>query len=341
MEKALVRDFINKKVPDGDLGLELEVEAFGRLPMVDNTWWKTKNESSLRNGGLEYITRGALPVDSLMLKRIEGLTSLVDTKESRVDKESHRTSVHVHHNIANYTPVQLWTALTAYFLVENLLFKGCGREREGNHFCLRLKDAQALALTYIANELKSPRDPFVSLDTDNIRYSGANLNAISRFGSVELRGMRGTVDPELIHDWGVLTHGLFKNAKKNFKTPESLLDLYFAGGWKTIQPLLWTSTKSFDFLLKEKDLDDLMDENAFTLSSVMYNCSWSNYEKIVDKKAENQRVALAKKKQKKDLEEISSDLANWRFASVLPSEVPLSGRTLRRVSPTQFTATFD
>ncbi len=323
MEKALVKDFMrsDRKAPDGDIGIEIEVEASGRLPLVDNTWWKTKSEQSLRNGGLEYITRGALPVDTLMFRRIEGLTSLVDTKEAQVDKESHRTSVHIHHNVTNYTPSQLWTSITAYWLLENLLFKACGEEREGNHFCLRLKDAEALILRYVSDELKVTDHPFITLDTDNVRYSGINLNAINRFGSVELRGMRGTVDPQLIHDWSLLTHSILKNAKNNFKTPESLLDMYFDKGWKSLKSLLWEETKSLDYLLKHKDIEDLIDENAFTLANVMYSCSWSNYDKIMNKKAELLKSQKDKKSSKKKMDD-----SPWMSAFPAPDSFSIPTR---------------
>ena len=296
MGKPLVKDFVDVKPVTGDVGIEIEVEALGRLPNVNTTWWATKTEGSLRNG-LEYVTKGALPVDGLMLKRIQGLTTTIDTPEIKVNKDSFRTSVHTHHNVLDYEPVQLWTAITAYWLLENVLLKHCGPEREGNLFCLRLKDAQAVINKFVIDDLRND-DPFRSLNTDHIRYSSANLNAIPKFGSLELRPMGGTVDPKKIHDWSSGTHHLLRNATK-FGSPAELLDFYFINGWRSTAARL-LNEPLLSLVITTRNVDELIEENAYILSNFMYSISWHNYSKRLESKLELMKKKKEKKQKKLD-----------------------------------------
>ncbi len=75
----------------------------------------------------------------------------------------------------------------------------CGETREGNRFCLRTKDAEgvveAVAGIIATNErLNLPQQ-------DVNRYASLNVDALGKFGSLEFRGMRGTLDKDVINVW--------------------------------------------------------------------------------------------------------------------------------------------
>ena len=60
----------------------------------------------------------------------------------------------------------------------------CDEGRKGNHFCLRLSDAEFL--TYILNECILKNSAYPLWESD-IRYSALNLQSIAKFGTVEFR----------------------------------------------------------------------------------------------------------------------------------------------------------
>lgn len=72
----------------------------------------------------------------------------------------------------------------------------CGDSRRHNRFCLRVADADGVvdALIRLFSTFRLPVK-------DGNRYSSLNLDALGKFGSLEFRGMRGTVDEEVLTTW--------------------------------------------------------------------------------------------------------------------------------------------
>lgn len=265
----------------GAVGIEIEVEAEGFLPQVDNTWWKSKGEPSLRNG-VEYINKQPLPIDEHKLPRIEKLINALEVKANKVIKDSHRTSIHVHSNIQELEAVELWTGITAYWLVENVLFEIFGKERQGNLFCLRLKDAEGQLRDAIQDVTKNHQIPFANFHPDHHKYGGLNLATIAQFGSAELRGMRGTVDPVEIHEWSNAAYDIFSIAPVMFKSPEELLDVFYHKGYKHVLTCLFAQP-FLSRLLAVKDAGDMMKESAITLANFCYVQDWNMYRKKIEK----------------------------------------------------------
>lgn len=190
-----IREILNKSKTTGDVGIEIEVEADKRLPHEGlPELWRAEADNSLRGHSMEYITEGPVSVC-----QVEGLVnSLKKVVMPSKPKYSFRAGVHVHVNAQELTPFQVGTMATVYWCLEEALTKFCGENREGNHFCLRLKDAQ-YPLTQILNALST--GDLYHLDTDNLRYSGMNLRALCIYGSVEFRAMETTPDFSKIKDW--------------------------------------------------------------------------------------------------------------------------------------------
>lgn len=280
---ALTQDFLRKK-RTGDLGIEIEVESNQILPTAfDPPIWSAKVDTSLRNNGVEYYTTAPILCNS---KKIETIKLLTDTLKDKV-LQSPRTSVHVHVNILRHTPVQVWTAIATAWLLDNLLVRYCGaEEREGNVFCLRLKDAEG-ALLGALEDLKQEY-PFNLLKDDFYRYSSQNINAVNHFGSIEYRSMRGTIDPELIDTWSTEMYNIVHRSKR-FSSPEEMLDTYLSVGTDVFLKMLLSE----DFireLFKYGD-ESLIKENLGMLSELCYFHSWKQYERII-----NERLMKATKK---------------------------------------------
>lgn len=211
------------KRTDG-VGIEVEVEATKPLPSEIGGVWLSHTDGSLRGHAMEYVCRQPLKIGPDTLKHIKNLTDKLADPTLGVNMSA-RTSVHIHRNVQHFTPVQVWNAIIAYWLLEDPLLNYCGDERKGSHFCLPLSCCDGIIETCTA-DLESRSTPFSKFSVGGTKYGGQNLSTISRYGSIEYRSMRGTIDPEIIHTWAATLYNLTE-AAKNFKDPADLLDFYF------------------------------------------------------------------------------------------------------------------
>jgi len=274
----LVHEYIGRKLKEDGMGLELETEAEVPLPVSDIPKpWRAKAEGSLRGlpgCSVEYYSEGVVPADEWKLPRIRRLTDMLNKPEQKVLKESPRTSFHVHVNMLHRTPAQVWAAACAYWILENLLVKYCGPLREGNMFCLRLRDAEAI-LTYAKEDVLADH-PFHSLNNNHIRYAGVNLNALAKFGTLEFRSMRGTTDPTILDNWSTAMYHLVNEAVK-MGNPENLLDFYFRNSEATfinrfIHPNIRPEIE------RMPNIRDDMDDSALMLGDFAYLVDWPEWE---------------------------------------------------------------
>lgn len=201
-----LHQFLNQAVVNGDVGLELEIE--GHVPaFTSSTYWDTKGDGSLR-GGLEYVTKGALPLPKVK-KALEAIHSFFDRKEAR-PSFSFRTSAHVHVNMHQLTEEQLIQVIYFFMLCEEVLIRSSGASRKGNRFCLSIRDSEVPVdtLVKVAHDLRAGYTAFTSLTrrfkTDSSKYSATNLASLSRFGTIEIRTMEGTMEVERLNNWCTL-----------------------------------------------------------------------------------------------------------------------------------------
>jgi hypothetical protein len=210
-----------RKRTDG-VGIEVEVESKTPLPTDIGGVWLTHVDNSLRNYGMEYVCRQPIKIGPTKLGHIKTLTDRLNTMPSQLDM-SHRTSVHVHRNVQGFTPVQVWTTILAYWLIEDPLINFCGPTRRGNLFCLPVSDCEGI-LHRCMTDLRNPI-PFSCFPKSACKYGGQNLATISTLGSIEYRTMRGTTDPDIIDKWSDALWHLGERAK-NFRDPAALMDFY-------------------------------------------------------------------------------------------------------------------
>lgn len=209
---------------DGLFGLEQEVE-FHRAPdlmppnLVEN--WTTHTDNSLRYYGVEYVTRGPLKKTDVKKHLGELIAYLLIKNKGNTIVDSPRTSFHVHRNVGHLTPLQVWTAVMVYWLVEDVLLKTCGPLREGNLFCLRLRDANYLLDMCRTDVLGL--SGFRSLSGNAVRYAACNLSAIAKYGSLEFRAMCGHPHLSNYMKWIERIDSIFQFAEK-FETPAAVFE---------------------------------------------------------------------------------------------------------------------
>jgi hypothetical protein len=216
---------LNRKVTKGQIGIEIELEG-KNLPHEDDTPapWNYTIDHSLRgedNG--EYVLARPIDFDKVP-KALEALWNKFGEFKSSFD-DSNRTSVHIHLNVQDFHLNRLTTFMASWFALEEILVEFCGEHRVGNLFCLRAVDAPA-----IINHLRK----FIKTDGeyqlhDMLRYAGLNPNALFKYGSIEIRTLRGCKDPDTIQTWVDICKRLYDLSGK-YEDPRELVALYSSGG---------------------------------------------------------------------------------------------------------------
>ena len=178
-----------------EIGIEIEVEG-RNLPRQNLTGWVLHEDGSLRGESAEYVFRGPIPRAGVP-NRLAILERGFVANESVIN-ESYRTSVHVHMNVRDFLIKHIYNNIILYVICEDILAELAGKDRVGNLFCLRAKDAE-----YFLESLRSAivTDNLRELAADNLRYSAVNPASMWRHGSLEFRSFRGTTDMRLIQQW--------------------------------------------------------------------------------------------------------------------------------------------
>jgi hypothetical protein len=205
------------KATSGSVGIEVEVEGnkFPKPPGMESThkavpmegwnFWHYVKDGSLRGqDNAEYVLGKPIEFEQVP-EAVAELTDKLQAFGSKLD-DSNRTSVHVHLNVQQFHMNRLTAFIALYLCFEEVLTEWCGDHRVGNLFCLRGKDAPG-ALTKIKRFIQS--DGQTELH-DNLHYAGLNTNALTKFGSLEIRTLRGPTDFSIIQDWVNILERLYK-----------------------------------------------------------------------------------------------------------------------------------
>lgn len=208
----------------GDIGLEIECEGNVFKKQDLPSPWTYHKDNSLRGvDNAEYVLGKPIKF-SAVPKAIDDLWTMFHATGTILD-ESNRTSVHVHLNAQKWHMNRLTAFLGLYFSVEELLTEWCGDHRVGNLFCLRARDATAI-ITQVKKFIRG--DGSYQLQ-DHLHYAGLNLNALSKFGSLEIRTMRGVNDPQTILDWVSILQRIYE-LSGDYKNPAEIPGLLSGGG---------------------------------------------------------------------------------------------------------------
>lgn len=254
----------------GTYGVEIEVEGTN-LPNNLGSLWRVDKDDSLKAGyeNWEYVM--PKPSDLGGVKTaLDHLGSYYKAYKSKV-METITSGVHVHVNVQDYTVREMFTFITGYFALEELLMTYCGPHREGNHFCLRAKDAEWIVYELIYS-VKNRN--FNNLQNDNIRYCSLNVCSLFKYGSLEFRGMRGTGNLELIYEWTEILDQIKKSCLE-FKSPAELMNFLHASNEDTfINRLLGPKRKHFTNI---SNANRIVREGVRIIQPLAYCVDWSTF----------------------------------------------------------------
>lgn len=208
----------------GNIGLEIECEGNSFKKEHIPSPWTYHSDHSLRgHDNAEYVL--SKPINfSTVPKALDILWKMFETHGSVLDN-SNRTSVHVHLNVQDWYLNRLTSFLAMYFCVEELLTAWCGEHRIGNLFCLRAKDAPAI-ITELSKFIKADAKHIIH---DGFHYAGLNAQALFKFGSLEIRTLRGPTDKQVILDWVSILERLY-NLSASYDDPRDICSLFSANG---------------------------------------------------------------------------------------------------------------
>jgi len=216
----LIKDLVRREVhTKGEIGIEVEMEGDN---LVHSTFgkWKTEVDHSLKGRDTaEYVLRKPIPHKDT--KR--ALQELTEALKGSVLQPSVRAGVHVHINVQDMSVVQVANLTTLYLVLEDLLLEVCGEGRQSNLFCLKGCEAELLVRNAV-KFFKSKELNYIA--NDDIRYSGINLSAIAKYGSVEFRAFRTPDDLMDILPWVDTLKNLAMYATERYESPVDILTNY-------------------------------------------------------------------------------------------------------------------
>lgn len=220
---STVQELTGSRKVAGDVGIEIETEAAVAYQVPRMTGWLHKPDGSLRNFGVEYVSSNPVPIAQVN-EHIDTWKAALGRHWDSLQGDSHSTSVHVHVNIGDLTPIQLLNFFSLSLLFENALCEFSGNDRKGNLFCLRAKDAE-IKFFSVLNSLKNMQYQVQivrALSPGHFKYSAINTDTVRSFGSLEFRMMRGEKDPEIIKTWVHILHRI-KEYSLKFECPKAIL----------------------------------------------------------------------------------------------------------------------
>lgn len=234
-----IRDIFPLKEQAGDVGVEVEVEGTN-LPQLNYGLWRTTNDPSLKGGKEAYEYVMVKPV------KITDLRQVLDTFEAsfadaKVDNSIY-AGIHIHVNVQQLTAKQLMSYLVSFFVLEELLVHWCGNTRKGNHFCLRSSDAEYL-IHYIRQMVVEDRLHIHNKDT--LRYSAANLESLSKYGSIEFRCLNSTIKADRIYTWCQVLNNMLVQSQ-TYPSPDAIMtDIAVNGNLAFVTKMLGVNAKYF------------------------------------------------------------------------------------------------
>lgn len=271
----------------GEIGIEIEVEGNkfpkgagyelteGDRHKIPKTWKFTHDGSLRGDDNAEYVLAKPIKFGEVE-KAVTDLWQMFSDYGS-VLTESNRTSVHVHLNVQQWHLNRLCSFVAMYFVVEDLLTSWCGDHRVGNLFCLRGRDAPA-----IVRRLKEffQRDGYGYQFSSGMHYAGLNPSAIHKFGSVEIRSLRGVNDPQVILDWVSVLERMYM-ISADFKDPREVVAGFSGNG-----PIAWLqnllgdkySTIVQNVPYSTDEIRDILYKGIRLAQDLCYCRDWSEYE---------------------------------------------------------------
>jgi|SRR5215217_3856554 len=249
-------------------GIEIEVEGKKLPTRLNSDIWRVETDGSLKAAeAYEYVTPHPLSMSGVKAS-LDYLSESYRACRTVVD-ESIRAGVHVHMNVQDWNIKQVVTFSTIYYILEDLLMKWCGPDREGNLFTLRTRDAEYVLFRLIRS-LKEKNLKY--LKDDIIRYSSLNYCSLFKYGSLEFRGMRGTGDLDIIYEWVEIINELRESSLK-FADPVEVVGTMSGDGEEGfLERVLPTKAHLF----KEFDVEQSIRQATRRIQMIAFAVDWND-----------------------------------------------------------------
>ena len=286
-------DFAKEIVPlvsdDMEIGIEIEIEGVGANSINLYEVWEPKEDGSLRNSGVEYVS---CPIKG---KRISFALNQFFGSINKGFHFSPRTSIHIHLNVLDLYPRQVGAIIMVHNVFEKLLYRFIGGDRDKNNFCVPICESNTgdhFLKTFLSEDYRPQ-------SYEHIRYSGLNMDAIRKFGSLEFRHLGGTSDTFKIVKWINLIFRLKDYAMRNgWETIKDRIDrlntdssymVFFNEVWGPCGVYLDSSNLQKDMegsvsLVKKMVMDNVFTKEIYSevVALKVTNCHW--YQKLSVKK---------------------------------------------------------
>jgi hypothetical protein len=198
---------------EGDVGIEIELEGDNLPRRVQG--WEAKKDNSLRGRGgrkispddpqpvtdlpLEYVTRGAVKLSDVPTLLVNLAQSMDGGAEIRTGS---RTSTHIHVNMHHETVRSVFGYMLVHAIIEPVLLRLCGPDRNGNLFCMPMSETFDLSTAVLPAWVHAINDYGSSeYMIKRGKYACLNTDPLHTFGSVEVRAFPASVDPKQIMEW--------------------------------------------------------------------------------------------------------------------------------------------
>lgn len=235
-----------KEVEGNKVGIELELE--GRnvgLADVATKGWGRHHDGSLRGESIEYTTNGAVTIDTAKTLVESLFKKFLENKV--VFNDSIRTSTHVHLNFSDKPVKHVLNFFTLFTMLEELLQFYSGEDRKGNVFCISTREAEGIVPLLVEGLTNGTFRIFAG---DRFKYAACNLSTLYRFGTVEVRTMRGATSAEQVNNWIDILNDLYVYACTKMKSPAELIqNLSFFGANELLRQIF--KPENLQRLLKE------------------------------------------------------------------------------------------
>ena len=180
----------------GTFGVELEYEG-KKLPKTI-PGWVGKKEGSLRGEAIEYALDAPVVMADLS-GRLDRLFNGVKAVGGEIILTP-RASTHIHMNIQRETFLDILNFILVFTILEPVIFRLCGPERNGNLFCLPSYETGDLP-AWVASYRDLVRKGDIGYLMNRGKYASLNTNTLSQFGSLEARCFPNTDKKEKILQW--------------------------------------------------------------------------------------------------------------------------------------------
>lgn len=214
-------------------GVEVEVEGKGlfiRNNKETTPYWSIGEDGSLRrlmpdDQALEYKFR--IPLNMYDTEAALRVLQARLTEPGVQVYPSPRCSVHVHVNMAKETVRTLYNFLCLSFIFEEVFVDLNGKDRAGNNFCLRAKDAEGTTIG-MTQAMRDYGSVLTNINQES-RYCATNLCSLYRFQTIEFRSLEFTIDQHRIMAW-IKTLQAVKEAARRFRDPVEIIEQFSLKG---------------------------------------------------------------------------------------------------------------